>query len=180
MPRPAVSRTARAWRWAGAGLLALAGLAALAPLAPRPAAADLGLPADLELVAAREAGFISLRPADLAAHDLVKKLPPALRDQVFQARPPHRVRVEQRMGVARLEAAARPARIWVRPGLSRPRAACEGLGRTGPLRALTPTDSSKASEKTIVECPSEKKNPTLKGRLPSLIIFRVVLSIADM
>ena len=33
---------------------------------------------------------------------------------------------------------------------------------------------------TIVECPSEKKNPTLIGRLPSAISLRVVLSIAAM
>ena len=32
----------------------------------------------------------------------------------------------------------------------------------------------------MVECPSEKKNPTLSGRLPSAISLRVVLSIAAM
>ena len=50
----------------------------------------------------------------------------------------------------------------------------------GPLSALTPIESRNASANTIVEWPSEKKNPTLSGRLPSLIIFRVVLSIAEM
>jgi hypothetical protein len=33
---------------------------------------------------------------------------------------------------------------------------------------------------TIVECPSEKKDPTLIGRLPSDMSLRVVLSIAAM
>ena len=51
---------------------------------------------------------------------------------------------------------------------------------TGPLSARTPTDSRNASPNTIVEWPSEKKNPTLNGRLPSPIILRVVLSIAAM
>ena len=37
-----------------------------------------------------------------------------------------------------------------------------------------------ASEKTIVEWPSEKKKPTPSGRLPCASIFRVVLSIAAM
>ena len=37
-----------------------------------------------------------------------------------------------------------------------------------------------AIAKTIDECPSEKKKPTLRGRLPSLMSFRVVLSIAAM
>ena len=37
-----------------------------------------------------------------------------------------------------------------------------------------------ASRKTIVECPSEKKKPTLSGRWPSVISLRVVLSIAAM
>ena len=36
------------------------------------------------------------------------------------------------------------------------------------------------SPKTIVECPSEKKNPMESGRLPSAISLRVVLSIAEM
>ena len=51
---------------------------------------------------------------------------------------------------------------------------------SGPLSALTPTASRNASRNTTVECPSEKKNPTLNGRLPSLMSFRVVLSIAAM
>ncbi len=37
-----------------------------------------------------------------------------------------------------------------------------------------------ASEKTIVEWPSEKKKPTPSERLPSWRSFRVVLSIAAM
>ena len=37
-----------------------------------------------------------------------------------------------------------------------------------------------ASTNTTVECPSEKKKPTLTGLLPSDISLRVVLSIAEM
>ena len=51
---------------------------------------------------------------------------------------------------------------------------------TGPPSALTPIANRNASTKTIVECPSEKKKPTLIGRLPSAISLRVVLSIAAM
>ena len=40
--------------------------------------------------------------------------------------------------------------------------------------------SPAVSEKTIVEWPSEKKNPVPSGRLPSCSSFRVVLSIAAM
>ena len=43
-----------------------------------------------------------------------------------------------------------------------------------------PKFNSTAKKKTTVECPSEKKKPTLIGRLPSAISFRVVLSIAEM
>ena len=51
---------------------------------------------------------------------------------------------------------------------------------TGPSSALTPTEIRSASANTIDEWPSENQNPTLSGRLPSLISFRVVLSIAAM
>ena len=51
---------------------------------------------------------------------------------------------------------------------------------TGPASALTPTENSSARTKTTVECPSEKKNPTLSGRWPSPMNLRVVLSIAAM
>ena len=51
---------------------------------------------------------------------------------------------------------------------------------TGPSSARTPTEIRNASANTIVECPSENQNPTLSGRLPSAINFRVVLSIAEM
>ncbi len=51
---------------------------------------------------------------------------------------------------------------------------------TGPLIALTPALIRIASANTIVEWPSENQNPTDSGRLPSLISFRVVLSIAEM
>jgi hypothetical protein len=51
---------------------------------------------------------------------------------------------------------------------------------TAPLRPCTPTVTSTPSAKTIVECPSEKKNPTLSGRWPSFMSLRVVLSIAAM
>ena len=56
----------------------------------------------------------------------------------------------------------------------------EPSSSTGPASALTPTESSSASTKTTVECPSEKKNPTLSGRWPSCMNLRVVLSIAAM
>ena len=51
---------------------------------------------------------------------------------------------------------------------------------TGPSSVRTPSEIRNASPNTIVECPSENQNPTLKGRLPSFISFRVVLSIAEM
>ena len=51
---------------------------------------------------------------------------------------------------------------------------------TGPSSDRTPTEIRNASANTIVEWPSENQNPTLNGRLPSLISFRVVLSIAAM
>ena len=38
---------------------------------------------------------------------------------------------------------------------------------TAPLRPLMPSVKRTASTKTIVECPSEKKKPTLSGRWPS-------------
>ncbi len=51
---------------------------------------------------------------------------------------------------------------------------------TAESRALTPKFSSTESKNTMVEWPSEKKNPTLSGRCPSLMSLRVVLSIAEM
>ena len=51
---------------------------------------------------------------------------------------------------------------------------------TGPAMALTPVASSSASANTTVEWPSEKKNPVARGRCPSLISLRVVLSMAAM
>ena len=46
--------------------------------------------------------------------------------------------------------------------------------------ARIPKLSSTARRNTIVEWPSEKKKPTLSGRLPSAISLRVVLSMAAM
>jgi hypothetical protein len=43
-----------------------------------------------------------------------------------------------------------------------------------------PKFSSTASTNTTLEWPSEKKNPTDSGRLPSFTSLRVVLSIAAM
>ena len=43
-----------------------------------------------------------------------------------------------------------------------------------------PKFSRTARTNTTDECPSEKKNPTLSGRLPSLMSLRVVLSMAAM
>ena len=51
---------------------------------------------------------------------------------------------------------------------------------TEPLRPRTPIENRRASRKTIVECPSEKKKPTLRGRCPWAMSLRVVLSIALM
>ena len=51
---------------------------------------------------------------------------------------------------------------------------------TWPASARTPSAKSSARTKTTVECPSEKKNPTLSGRWPSPMNLRVVLSIAAM
>ena len=51
---------------------------------------------------------------------------------------------------------------------------------TGPATARTPPAISSARTKTTVECPSEKKKPTLSGRRPSAMSLRVVLSIAAM
>ena len=51
---------------------------------------------------------------------------------------------------------------------------------TWPSSARMPKFSSTASTNTTVEWPSEKKNPTLSGRLPSWISLRVVLSMAAM
>ncbi len=51
---------------------------------------------------------------------------------------------------------------------------------TWPASALIPRLSSSASTNTTVEWPSEKKKPTLSGRFPSAMSFRVVLSIAAM
>ena len=56
----------------------------------------------------------------------------------------------------------------------------EPSSSTEPVSPRTPIEKRKASRKTIVEWPSEKKNPTLSGRWPSAISFRVVLSIAPM
>ena len=56
----------------------------------------------------------------------------------------------------------------------------ESLRATGPASARTPAESRNANKNTIVEWPSENQNPTLIGRLPSAISFRVVLSIAAM
>ena len=47
-------------------------------------------------------------------------------------------------------------------------------------RPRIPKFRSTARTKTTDEWPSEKKNPTLSGRLPSLISLRVVLSMAAM
>jgi hypothetical protein len=52
--------------------------------------------------------------------------------------------------------------------------------RTGPVSARMPSASSRLSTKTTLEWPSEKKNPTDNGRLPSAISLRVVLSMALM
>ena len=46
--------------------------------------------------------------------------------------------------------------------------------------ARIPKFRKTASRNTTVEWPSEKKYPTLSGRLPSLTSFRVVLSMAAM
>ena len=46
--------------------------------------------------------------------------------------------------------------------------------------ARAPMPSITVRAKTTDECPSEKKNPTDIGRLPSDMNFRVVLSIAAM
>jgi hypothetical protein len=51
---------------------------------------------------------------------------------------------------------------------------------TAPLNPRTPRVTIRASNSTTVECPSEKKKPTLRGRCPSLISLRVELSIAPM
>ena len=51
---------------------------------------------------------------------------------------------------------------------------------SAPLSPRTPATTSTPSANTIVECPSEKKKPTLSGRWPSAISLRVVLSIALM
>jgi hypothetical protein len=56
----------------------------------------------------------------------------------------------------------------------------EPSSSTAPLSPFTPTANSAVSAKTIDEWPSEKKNPTLMGRCPSLISLRVVLSMAPM
>ena len=52
--------------------------------------------------------------------------------------------------------------------------------RTAPSSQRIPKFKSTASAKTTVEWPKEKKYPTLSGRLPSWINFRVVLSMAAM
>ena len=48
------------------------------------------------------------------------------------------------------------------------------------LRARMPKFRATASTKTMVEWPSEKKNPTPRGRWPSWTSLRVVLSMAAM
>ena len=67
-------------------------------------------------------------------------------------------------------------------GPIRPVAECsqEPSSETAPLRPRIPNVKTKASRKTMLECPSENKKPTLSGRWPSLISLRVVLSIAAM
>ena len=60
------------------------------------------------------------------------------------------------------------------------RCSVESSFSTAPLRPRMPNTTRIPSRKTIVECPSEKKNPTLSGRWPSFISLRVVLSIAPM
>ena len=52
----------------------------------------------------------------------------------------------------------------------------------GMLECTVPaaTANPAVREKTIVECPSEKKKPVPSGRFPSCSSFRVVLSIAAM
>ena len=51
---------------------------------------------------------------------------------------------------------------------------------TGPPSARTPIANRNASANTTDEWPSEKKKPTLMGRLPSDMSLRVVLSMAAM
>ena len=67
-------------------------------------------------------------------------------------------------------------------GPTRPVAVCrvELSFSTAPLSPRTPKLTATPSANTIVEWPSEKKNPTLRGRWPSFISLRVVLSIAPM
>ena len=67
-------------------------------------------------------------------------------------------------------------------GPIRPVAWCsqEASSLTAPLSPRTPSVKPIASRNTIVECPSEKKKPTLTGRWPSVMSLRVVLSIAPM
>ncbi len=47
-------------------------------------------------------------------------------------------------------------------------------------RPRIPKFNSTARMKTTLECPSEKKNPTLSGRFRSFTSLRVVLSMAAM
>ena len=51
---------------------------------------------------------------------------------------------------------------------------------TWPSRYRMPRLSSTARANTTEEWPSENQKPTLRGRLPSAISLRVVLSIAEM
>ncbi len=51
---------------------------------------------------------------------------------------------------------------------------------TCPPTARTPAAKRMVSASTMVEWPSEKKNPVLSGRRPSAMSLRVVLSIAEM
>ena len=66
------------------------------------------------------------------------------------------------------------------PGPTTAPACGSGEQSRAPLSPRTPATTSAPSANTIVECPSEKKKPTLNGRCPSAISLRVVLSIAPM
>ena len=56
----------------------------------------------------------------------------------------------------------------------------EVLFRTVPLRARMPRLSSTARMNTIEEWPSENQKPVVRGRFPSWMSLRVVLSMAAM
>ena len=73
-----------------------------------------------------------------------------------------------------------------RPGHGRPdhagrRVQPRAVVRDGAAEPADPEREERSvSPKTTLECPSEKKKPTLSGRWPSAISLRVVLSIAPM